>query len=315
MIINGNAEEELKKIDTDSVDAAFFDPPYQFTQHKIDKTEFSKEEILKELKRIVKHNGFIMYYGMQPTLTDWNTISNKLFKYVQEFICYKRVGTNFLNPIVRHHENLMLYRNAKDSKDKRSRKINKVYRPYTDVVQSIEEFKEASSIIRDLQTLKRVLKSNELLGSAIKYFMKDSESYTFKSKVNDNLVVRDKELKFSSKDNSIIQTLLIGYKPKSVVSFKQHNLTKFSSKKNSASDHNYDHPTVKSTVEAKYFLSLITNEGDVVIDPFMGTGTTGVACKMLNRNFIGIELMEEYFNISKERLEKDYEDDYELVKN
>lgn len=45
-----------------------------------------------------------------------------------------------------------------------------------------------------------------------------------------------------------------------------------------------------------------TNEGDTVCDPFMGSGTTGVACKKLNRNFIGIELDKEYFEIAKKRI-------------
>ena len=44
-------------------------------------------------------------------------------------------------------------------------------------------------------------------------------------------------------------------------------------------------------------------DSEVVLDPFMGSGTTGVACKNTNRNFIGFELDEEYFNIAKERLE------------
>lgn len=48
---------------------------------------------------------------------------------------------------------------------------------------------------------------------------------------------------------------------------------------------------------------LCTKENDTVLDPFMGSGTTGVACKRLNRNFIGIEIEEEYFNIAKERIE------------
>lgn len=48
---------------------------------------------------------------------------------------------------------------------------------------------------------------------------------------------------------------------------------------------------------------LSTNEGDNVLDMFMGSGTTGVACKKLNRNFIGIELDEKYFQIAKERIE------------
>ena len=46
-----------------------------------------------------------------------------------------------------------------------------------------------------------------------------------------------------------------------------------------------------------------SNENDIVLDPFMGSGTTGVACKNLNRKFIGIELDDKYFEIAKERIE------------
>lgn len=45
-----------------------------------------------------------------------------------------------------------------------------------------------------------------------------------------------------------------------------------------------------------------SNEGDLVLDCFMGSGTTGVACKKLNRNFIGMEINETYFNKAKERI-------------
>lgn len=45
-----------------------------------------------------------------------------------------------------------------------------------------------------------------------------------------------------------------------------------------------------------------SNEGDTILDPFMGSGTTGVACKKLNRNFVGIEMDEEYCDIAKARI-------------
>jgi site-specific DNA-methyltransferase (adenine-specific) len=45
-----------------------------------------------------------------------------------------------------------------------------------------------------------------------------------------------------------------------------------------------------------------TDENDIVLDPYMGSGTTGVACKNLNRNFIGIEISEEYLKIAEERI-------------
>lgn len=50
-------------------------------------------------------------------------------------------------------------------------------------------------------------------------------------------------------------------------------------------------------------ITLSTKENDIVLDCFMGSGTTGVACKNLNRNFIGIELDKNYFEIAKERIE------------
>lgn len=52
-------------------------------------------------------------------------------------------------------------------------------------------------------------------------------------------------------------------------------------------------------------IALSTNEGDTVLDMFMGSGTTGVACKRLNRNFIGIEMDEKHFDIATERINKE----------
>ena len=63
------------------------------------------------------------------------------------------------------------------------------------------------------------------------------------------------------------------------------------------------HPTQKPVSLFEYLIKTYTNEGETVLDNCMGSGTTGVACKNLNRNFIGIELDETYFNLAKERIE------------
>lgn len=62
------------------------------------------------------------------------------------------------------------------------------------------------------------------------------------------------------------------------------------------------HPTQKPLALCEYMIKPYTKEGDLVLDNCMGSGTTGVACKKLNRRFIGIELEEKYFNISYERI-------------
>ena len=64
------------------------------------------------------------------------------------------------------------------------------------------------------------------------------------------------------------------------------------------------HPTQKPVALLEYIIKTYTNEGETVLDNCMGSGSTGVACKNLNRNFIGIELDEKYFNIAKERIDK-----------
>lgn len=65
------------------------------------------------------------------------------------------------------------------------------------------------------------------------------------------------------------------------------------------------HPTQKPVALCEYLIKTYTNEGDTVLDNCMGSGTTGVACVHTNRDFIGMELDEHYYNIAKERIENE----------
>ena len=64
------------------------------------------------------------------------------------------------------------------------------------------------------------------------------------------------------------------------------------------------HPTQKPIQLMEHFIKILSNKGDLVIDPFMGSGSTGVAAKLLGRNFIGIEINQTYFTIAKNRIEE-----------
>lgn len=64
----------------------------------------------------------------------------------------------------------------------------------------------------------------------------------------------------------------------------------------------YNHPTIKPLNIIENLITNSSKENDVVLDCFMGSGTTGVACKNLNRDFIGMEIDEKYFKIAEERI-------------
>ncbi|MCP4881218.1 MAG: site-specific DNA-methyltransferase, partial [Gammaproteobacteria bacterium] len=62
------------------------------------------------------------------------------------------------------------------------------------------------------------------------------------------------------------------------------------------------HPTQKPVALMEYLIKTYTNEGETVLDFTMGSGTTGVAAKNLKRDFIGIELDNDYFKIAQQRI-------------
>ena len=78
--------------------------------------------------------------------------------------------------------------------------------------------------------------------------------------------------------------------PKSIITFQKTHPSKAV------------HPTEKAVSLLEYLIKTYTNEGEIVLDNCMGSGSTGVACINTNRNFIGMELTEKYFGIAKERI-------------
>ena len=62
------------------------------------------------------------------------------------------------------------------------------------------------------------------------------------------------------------------------------------------------HPTQKPVELLEYFIKTYSNENELILDPFIGSGSTAIACKNLNRNFIGFELDKNYFDIAIQRL-------------
>ena len=108
----------------------------------------------------------------------------------------------------------------------------------------------------------------------------------------------------SFKEGSVTGSVKIGaYVPESNLRYPK-SIIKFNTSKANDKINRCLHPTQKPVALMEYLIKTYTNEGETVLDFTMGSGTTGVACKNLNRNFIGIELDQDYFNIAKKRIEE-----------
>lgn len=119
------------------------------------------------------------------------------------------------------------------------------------------------------------------------YYTKDKKNYTFN---NIKIKVDSKRPEYTTgylKDGITLSDVW------SDISALPHN-----------SKEKVNHPTQKPIKLMERCIEMITNEGDTVLDFTMGSGSTGVACKRLNRNFIGIELDEKHYQIAKKRIEE-----------
>ena len=92
-------------------------------------------------------------------------------------------------------------------------------------------------------------------------------------------------------------------KPKVIKRYK--NLITTIRSQNSPDNLRAEHPTSKSIEPYSKIIEMFSKENDLILDPFLGSGTTVVACKMLKRNFIGIEINPDYCEISRQRLRQE----------
>jgi site-specific DNA-methyltransferase (adenine-specific) len=127
--------------------------------------------------------------------------------------------------------------------------------------------------------------------------------------VNDNPSLESGEDKYSDKINA---NGLFGFggKPLKEKSSNEGSAARFfycakpsPKERNCGLEDKNTHVTVKPIKLMEWLVTLVTTQESIVLDPFMGSGTTGIACKNLRRTFVGIEMVDEYFEIAKARIE------------
>jgi len=275
ILFNGDSKLELKKVQDNSVDMLCTDPPYgySFMNKGWDKV-LPDVEIWKESFRVLKEGSFICVMAAPRSDVLWR-------------LCRDLEGAgfnlSFSNIEWVYHTGFpkagdtkkMIEKRGLDGQKYEGSKLGFQPKPAREIiVVGMKPFKEKSYI-------DKVLKFEELPENIQRTYPLIQTPKPSKKEKHMGLSGEDKPLK---KD--------FGYK-KNYSNGKEY--TKGIGKNN--------HPTIKPIKLMSYLITLFTREGDYVLDPFMGSGTTGLACKLLNRNFIGIDFTKEYFDIATERLE------------
>ena len=260
----------------EKVDCIFTDPPYLYLKnHEFDK-QFDENLLFENAKRLLPDNGFIALFGRGTSFYRWNTVLAKMgFIFKEEIIWDKHRTSGVSKSISRVHETISLH-------TKKSGVIKQVYIPY-------EEMREGnySAIKEDVKRILGALENSEKLKKLENYLETKSEVYEMKQLVRyktgysteykiNNFCAR---LKFIEK----------GIVEKSIISLPRTIVAPV-------------HPTEKPVRLAERIITLISDPGDIIYDPFMGSGSFGEACLNTGRKYIGSEINPEYFEIACNRL-------------
>jgi site-specific DNA-methyltransferase (adenine-specific) len=293
ILFNGDSKIELQKVQNNSVDFMATDPPYgySFMGKSWDKV-LPDREIWKESFRVLKEGSFICVMAAPRSDVLWR-------------LCRDLEGAgfdlSFTNIEWVYHSGFPKASDVKKMMEKRGvdgdkyegSKLGFQPKPAREIIiVGMKPFKEKSYIdkVLNFEELPENIQRTYPLIQTPKPSKKEKDMG-----LSDNIPLKQRawlspQSRTTSEDYTKVSP--------------GHERWLTQPKRNS-------HPTIKPIKLMSYLITLFTREGDWVLDPFMGSGTTGLACKLLNRNFIGIDYEEEYFNIAEERLEVSRE---ELIK-
>ena len=299
MLINNDNLEELRKITPESVDLVYLDPPY-FTQR--DFGEFNDkwntlgdylaymEQVIKQCERILKSNGSLYLQCDFNAVFDLNVVLRRTLgrDKLRNMITWQRSTTKSI--ATRNYGKVcdyLLYYGGTDC----------TYNPqYTPLTQEYIE-KCYSNEFRSTN----IAQSNGVKGYHYEYkgYKPPKNGWRCPLSTMEQLDSENKLIFPTSKNGRISRKMYL-HESKGVpvgnlwsdFQTLQHGLE------------NTGYPTQKPLVLLERIIKASSNEGDLVLDPFLGSGTTAVACKRLNRKFIGIDKNPKSIEITRRRLQE-----------
>ena len=284
-LLKGNCEEVMEELESNSINAVASDPPYLYLKHKLD-IPFNEDKVFGEWKRLLKNNSMIAFFGRGDAFFRWNLMLDKLgFKFKETAVWEKNNASNFLHNFLRIHEDIS-FRSFGNANLRKS---------HVDYLEYQINKNKLDRIIDIWKGLRSALNS-KYKDDVIKYIETGIKEFNYEEKREHHLIVK----KFKSHKSGLylFQTVKKGKIETSIMRCNREQ-------------YQYKHPTQKPVALMERLVRLVSDENDTILDPFMGGGSTGVACINTNRKFIGIELDDEYFDTAVKRVSKAYQDKQE----
>ncbi len=278
-VILGDCLENLKKVDNNSIDLIYLDPPF-FTQRTQKGIMKSAEKILEfsdlwenideyldyikirliEMKRVLKDTGSIFLHCDKIASHYLRVLLDEVFgfnNFQSEIIWSYKRWSNSKKGLLNSHQNIYFYSKSKNFK------FNTIYTDYS----------ATTNVDQILQQRKR-----------------DENGKCVYKRDDDGNVVFDNEKK-GVPLSDVWEIPFLNPKAKERVGY----------------------PTQKPILLLERIIEISTDENDIVLDPFCGSGTTLVASKLLNRQFIGIDISKDAIEITNSRLENPIKTESELL--
>ncbi len=275
--ILADSMQYMQTIEDNSIDCIMTDPPYGILgKDNLIETNIDTDVFFKYAYRILKDDTFIAFFGQYPTLPRWTRSAEDAgFKYVDHIAWIKRIPSGGIQPLSRAHESFMIYKKGKPSYIKTKGKYEDVKVP--GVMFDTVTLEGISRYIDSLWRKKQGISTEIRRGS---------EKTNWHSIIN-SCPSSDRCPRECNYTN--------------VWSFLSHNQQNRGSK-NSKKLKGFGHPTIKPIQFLERAICLLSKPGDTILDPFSGTGTTAIACIKNERNYINIEIIQEFHELSLERI-------------
>jgi site-specific DNA-methyltransferase (adenine-specific) len=295
------------------VDHILTDPPYLYIKtHDFDR-EFDEQLFFENAKRILPDEGFIALFGRGTSFYRWNTILASLgFVFKEEIVWDKRYTTAPCIALSRVHETVSLH-------TKKTGKIRRSKVPYVEQKQY-----DIESIVNDIKRIKSAINTEAGLNNILTFLC--GENLYVHERINRHLVTQQAGIKSSDRAAATLNSMLTGMNERSMINStggsgiavrkdlpksprEIHTMQSMNNGMRERSivelknnHYKLSHPTEKPVRLAERILALISDPGDTIYDPFMGSGSFGVACISTGRKYIGSEMNPEYFKIACKRL-------------